>query len=230
MKIKVCIANYGESQIWCLERMLQEFATYKKYNIDITIYTTVDIPGYNCKLYDTKIGGYLPYMCREDMVNDINQFDLFLYNENDQLITEKNIDAFLEFQNTLPENSIAGFLRYENRDEQYILVDISNNCIENRDEHIITFTNKHQGCFLLTQKLLKYCIDSGQFLHKEGRGPYGCLEQGATDPYNKCGLTKVFPSQLDKLKNHLILHISNKYAKQQLWLDKGVTIEQIMNK
>lgn len=228
MKIKTYIANYGENQLWCLKKMLQEFATFDRYKIDIVIYTNTNIENFCCKLYNNDIGSNLPYMCREDMANDIENYDLFLYNENDHLITQKNIDAFVEFQKELSSNEIAGFIRYEIRDNQHILVDIVSESIEHQDDYKVSFQNKHQGCYLLTKNQLKHCIDSGQFLHQSGRGPYGPLEQGATDPYNKCNLNKVFPAD-SRIKNHLIWHMTNKYTKEQFWLDKGITVEQLLN-
>ncbi|MBM4318340.1 MAG: hypothetical protein FJ116_12805 [Deltaproteobacteria bacterium] len=224
MKIKISISNYGSNQLWCLERMLEEFSKFKKYTLDITEYTTEKTERKHHR-FGLKIGQNLPYQCRPHMAKAINDFDLFLYNENDHLITEENIDAFVEHQATLPFHFVSGFIRYEERDSEQILLDPNpfwGKLINKNYGDYFSLVNNHQGCWLLTRDHLRYCIKSGEFLHRTGRGPYGCLEQGATDPYNRCGLTKVFPSDPEKLKKHLILHLPKKYSLQPQWISHGI--------
>lgn len=229
MYIKVCIANHGTAQLWCLEKMLDNFRKFTKYRLDVTEYTTEspDRPHYR---YEPGVGHELPFRCRFHMASDINKYDLFVYSENDHLITEKNIDAFVGHQAMLPPGFVSGFIRYEFRNGEGILLDPNpafGRVIDNNYGAYFSLVNNHQGCWLLTRDQLAHCIDSGEFLHKGGRGPYGGLEQGATDPYNRCGLKKVLPTDIEQLKNHLILHMPIKYSVMPQWLSHGINISNL---
>jgi hypothetical protein len=234
MKIKVCIANYGQNQLWCLEKILAEFSKYKKYILDITEYTT-EKSNRKHYLYHSEVRAELPFKCREHMANDINNFDLFLYNENDHLITEDNIDALLEHTKTLNMPRCSGFYRYEiNTNKEKILIDHHyhwGKVINKVYDNDFSVKNNHQGCYLLTKDQLQFCIDSGKYLVKPRyeMGRYGPLEQGATDPYTECGLEKVFPKDLKLLKRLGIQHIPTKYCVKPIFLKyPGLTYEKLL--
>jgi hypothetical protein len=230
MKIKVCIANFGTGQLGYLERAIREYKTFKKYTTDIRVYTTVPVSEKHT-LFPESIGKALPFSCRQDMADSMNDFDVFLYAENDMLITEDNVDAFLEFSETLNENQVAGFIRYENRDQLKILVDANphwGRIVNKRNENNFSLRNNHQGCFVLLKKDLKKAVESGGFLVPAHTGVYGFLEQGATDPYNNCGLEKVFPYDGSLLQRLLILHMPIKYSVMPRWIKNGITIETLL--
>jgi len=230
MNIKVCIANYGDHQLWCLNKMLAEFSKYKKYKVDITEYTT-ERPDRKHHWFSKSVGMDLPFKCRQHMADAINDFDLFLYNENDHLITEDNIDALLEHTATLKMPQCSGFYRYEiNPEGKEILLDPNpswGHIVNKVYEHNFSLHNNHQGCYLLTREQLQFCINSGQYLVPPHGGPYGMLEQGATDPYNRCGLEKVFPKDLSLLKRLGIWHMPVKYCLKPQWITNGITYEQM---
>jgi hypothetical protein len=246
MKIKICIANYGTSQIHHMNRMIEEFKKYKKYKTDITIYTTVPVEHKHI-LYSDGIGNYLPFQCRHHMAESVNDFDLFLYNENDHLITEDNIDAFLEHSSRLENNHVSGFIRYEERDGKKILLDPNPGrefidgiptLVKNRYINDFSLYNNHQGCWLLDKDKINKVIDSGEFLinspkqylySSETGMDYCPLEQGASDPYTICGLEKVFPKEIGLLKRLLIFHMPIKYSIGDLWISHGIEIEDLQN-
>jgi hypothetical protein len=231
MNIKVCIANYGTHQLWCLEKMLEEFSKFKKYNLCITEYTT-ERPNRPHHWFSTSVGMDLPFKCRKHMADEIDNFDLFLYNENDHLITEDNVDALLEHTATLKMPQCSGFYRYEiNPEGKEILLDpnpLWGKVINKNYENNFSLNNNHQGCYLLTREQLKFCINSGEYLVNPHGGPYGYLEQGATDPYNRCGLEKVFPKDLKLLKRLGILHMPVKYCLKKAWIKSGITYEKLL--
>lgn len=226
-KIKVCISNYGTHQLWCLKRVINELSSFTNYNVDISVYTNVET-GYNQKKFNDDIGYNLPFTCRQDMVNNLENYDLFLYNENDNLITEDNVQAWEQAKSGVNIPDTVGFYRYELIDGKKIFIDI-NRCfgdvgIKKEDNRIFAL-NKHQGCFLLTREELKFCIDSGEFLQQTGRGPYGILEQGASDPYTKCGLNKFFPLDRALFERLGIIHLPNKYYKMGDWVKGTVNTD-----
>ena len=48
----------------------------------------------------------LPFAHKQVFADRLNNYDLFLYSEDDVLVTEKNIRAFLRAVDVLPENEI----------------------------------------------------------------------------------------------------------------------------
>lgn len=229
MKIKVAIANFGTRQLEYTHKVINEFNSFKKHSVDLTVYTTVPLD-YNHKLYPESIGNSLPFSCREDMAASANDYDLFIYNENDMLITEDNIDAFIEHSNTLQEGLVSGYIRYEVLSDVKILLDPNPHwgaITSNKTETSFEINNKHQGCWILLQKDFKAAINSGKFLCEAHSGPYGFLEQGASDVYTQCGLNKVFPLNYDLCERLLIHHLPNKYIKYDEWLKYGITLKTL---
>jgi hypothetical protein len=229
MKIKVAIANFGTKQLEHTHRVIQEFNSFKKHSVDLMVYTTVPVD-YAHRLYPESIGTHLPFMCREDMAAAANDYDLFIYNENDMLITENNIDAFVEHSSKLKDGTVSGYIRYEILSGAKILLDPNPHwgaIISKKTETSFEMHNKHQGCWVLLQKDFKTAINSGKFLCKPHNGPYGFLEQGASDPYTQCNLSKVFPLDYDLCERLLIHHLPNKYVKHNEWLRHGITLKTL---
>ena len=61
----------------------------------------------------TKDPWSLPFGYKTIFGERMSQYDLFIYSEDDTLITERNIDAFVKVTKILPEEYIAGFIRHE---------------------------------------------------------------------------------------------------------------------
>jgi|688.fasta_scaffold370675_2 hypothetical protein len=227
MKIKICISNYGVSQLDHLHTVIAEFKKYKKYEVDIKVFTTVPVEE-NHILYPESITTSLPFMCREEMVNDINNYDLFIYNENDHLITENNIDCFLEVSKDLKPNQVCGFIQYEEIYGAKILVHnpYYGTLIGKKYDNLFTCTNNHQGCWILLKKDLIEVVKSGNFLVDPHYGTYGMLEQGASDPYTSCGMEKVFPLDLLSLERLMIKHLPVKYCIKDEFINHAIKIDQ----
>lgn len=229
MKIKVAIANYGSEQLSYLSEVIRELRSFITHTVDIMVYTTVPVEA-NYKLFDASIDKALPFACREDMAACIDSYDLFLYVENDMLITEDNINAFVEYQSLLPPQQICGFYRYELNNGVKLLLDLNpfwGKLVAKEYEHNFTVANEHQGCWLLTRAQIAHCVASKNFLVAAHSGPYGILEQGATDPYNNCGLEKVLPKDLALLERLQIRHLPLKYTVREQWKTHGLTFERL---
>ena len=229
MKLRVAIANYGPSHLEHLTEVVREFSSYRKHQVDLTVYSTLPVEA-NHKIFDLSIERGLPFACRKDMADSVDAYDLFLYVENDMLITEDNIDAFLEHQALLPEYQISGFYRYELNNGVKLLLDLNpfwGKVVVKEYDRDFTVINQHQGCWLLTRSQLQHCIASGNFLVDPHMGPYGILEQGASDPYTNCGLEKVLPKNLALLERLQIRHLPLKYTVRDEWKTHGLTFEKL---
>ena len=143
---------------------------------------------------------------------------MFIYSEDDILITEKNLRAFLEVTETLREDEIAGFLRVEKGSNGNVnYPDVHGNfhwdptSLRSRGKYTLAnFTNEHAACYVLTQEQLRKAVKSGGFLVEPHEWKYDLLCTAATDPYTQCGFTKLIPiSHLDDFTVH---HLSNKYV------------------
>ena len=65
------------------------------------------IPGIETRLRDARIGKGLPFEHRRLFRQRRDQYDLFLYLENDILLTPESLDAYLRLTERLPEDYIT---------------------------------------------------------------------------------------------------------------------------
>jgi len=162
----------------------------------------------------------------------IDDYDLFIYDENDMLITENNVNTFLEHSAILPNGQVSGFIRYEiNSEGKKVLLDpnpywgeLTNSITQNS----FCLNNLHQGSWILLKKDLNTAIQSGGFVYFMHDTPYGILEQGASDPYTQCKLRKIFPRNYSLCNNLLIHHLPNKYCRQFEWVKHGIDLSTLL--
>ena len=219
MKTLVAIANFGTKNEMYLKRVLQEYRSMTRYQFDIVVFS--DIPkdiGQGIEVVvglPTKDPWSLPFGHKALFAERMLQYDLFIYSEDDILITERNIDAFVEMTKILPEKYIAGFIRYEiSETGRKYYNDFHNrfhwdpNSVLKIGEDIFAYyTNEHSGCFILTQGQLQKAINSGGFLLPPRKGRYGTPETAATDPYTQCGLKKLIC--ISNMNDFCIHHLPN---------------------
>jgi 2-polyprenyl-3-methyl-5-hydroxy-6-metoxy-1,4-benzoquinol methylase len=167
----------------------------------------------------------LPFPHKEIFANRRNDYDLFIYSEDDTLITERNLRAFLEVSATLPEDEIPGFLRFEDCPDGsrnfpevhgHFHWDPASVCSRGGNTFAY-FTNEHSACYVLTRQQLGRAIDSGGFLVGPHQGKYDLLCTAATDPYTQCGLRKLIC--ISRLEDFLLHHLPNKYVGSTFGVD-----------
>ena len=221
MKILVAIANYGTKNARYLERVLDEYRSMTRFPFDIVVLSNIpkDL-GPDIEVIvglPTKDPWSLPFGHKALFAERMQQYDLFIYSEDDTLITERNIDAFIKMTKILPEKYIAGFLRYEiSETGRKYYNDFHNrfhwdpNSVIKIGDNIFAYhTNEHSACFMLTQSQLQKAINSGGFLLPPRNGRYGTPETAATDPYTQCGLKKLIC--ISHLNDFCVHHLPNLY-------------------
>lgn len=242
MKVLVIISNYSLDNVIYLYRVLNEYDKMN-YDIDVLIHTTDRIENTSTfknirvfqKLYHKDIKAKLTFTNREDFIRYKRDYDLFIYSENDMLITQKNLETFLKYESLLPSNYITGFLRYEvGLDGSFYLTELhpyspliyEKELIINEHRYF-TIHNVHQGCFVLTREKLERISDYPEFkmlytslITKNGI-TYGILERGASEVFLSCGLKKVYP--IDEIDNLLIHHLPNKYY-SKWYIDTNINL------
>lgn len=222
-RLLISIANYGELQLNYLQRIIDNFATYS-YETSIVIDTTVDLTHIinerkyiSQRIFDSSVGQALPFKHRDYFAKNLARYDLFLYTENDHFIPQHSIDFITKESADLEDDEIIGFIRYEIDKGIYYLIDQDINLPISKfhaweDNGHIFFTPFifHSGCYLISQEQLRHAIASGGYLARPHIGPYGMLEQGASDIYTQCGFKpKFLPLPIEPV---LIHHMPDKYV------------------
>jgi 2-polyprenyl-3-methyl-5-hydroxy-6-metoxy-1,4-benzoquinol methylase len=166
-----------------------------------------------------------PFAHKRILADRANDYDLFIYSEDDTLITEKNIQAFLRVSAVLPKDEIPGFVRFEegpdsslNYPEVHGIYHWDPRTVRSRSEYTLAFfTCEHAGCYVLTREQLQRAIDSGGFLVEPHSNKYDLLCTAATDPYTQCGFQKLVC--ISHLDDFLIHHLPNKYVGTSFGVD-----------
>jgi 2-polyprenyl-3-methyl-5-hydroxy-6-metoxy-1,4-benzoquinol methylase len=222
LRLLVVIASFGAKNLQLLRRII---ADYRRISFHVKVVVVSDIPkdlGPEVEVIvglPTKDPWSLPFAHKAILAQKIDDYDLFAYSEDDMVVTEENILAFLRITPRLAPNEIAGFLRFEvDESGQHSLPDVHQcfrwkpDSVRRRGPSLVAeFTNEHAGFYLLTRDQLRQAITSGGFMgapHRRGR--YSTPETAATDPYTCCGLHKVV--NVSEWEKFLIHHASNRYA------------------
>ncbi len=220
MQILVNIANYGAKNMKHLAKLLDAYRSMP-FDIDITINSNIpkDL-GDDVEVFvglPSKNPWSLPFAHHKLFVDRADDYDLFIYSEDDTLLTERNGRAFLKATEVLPEDHIAGFIRYEvgpdgtryySTIHAHYFWDIESLRVAD-DQVFARYTNDHAACYILTRAQLKKAIASGGYSMEPYEGRYDMLVSAATDPYAKCGLKKVVG--ISNFEDFCLPHLPNVY-------------------
>ena len=221
LRVLVVLASYGTSNDRYLLQLIEEYRSMS-FVIDIVILSNLNKqPASDIEVLiglPSRDPWSLPFRHKKVFAERLESYDLFVYSEDDMLITERNLRAFLEVSAALPAHEIAGFFRIEhdpNGNVNYPDVhahfywDVTS--VKSRGKYTLArFTNDHAGCYVLTQSQLREAIKSGGFLVGPHQWRYHLPETAATDPYTQCGFTKLVP--ISHLDDFTVQHLPNKYV------------------
>jgi SAM-dependent methyltransferase len=221
LRLLVAIASYGTGNDRYLARLVAE---YQSMPCDVSIIVLSNIakpvePGVELHVgLPTPDPWSLPFGHQRIFADRRNDYDLFLYSEDDVLVTWRNIEAFLRVQAVLPPDEIAGFVRYEEGAGGKLNYPDVHGCyhwdpasVHRRGPYTFAFlTNEHAACYLLTREQLSRSIASGGYLVDAHEGRYDLLCTAATDPYTQCGFRKVVC--VSHFHEFAVHHLPNKYV------------------
>lgn len=221
LKILVILANFGTKNDGYMKRLLDEYASMP---FDVHPVLLTNIPknlGEKVEVVVQAPTGdpwSFPFPHKKMMADHLDDYDLFIYSEDDTLITENNIDAFLKATEILRDNEIAGFIRSEqgaNGETHFSTVHYHfhwdpASVVSRGGQTFAFFTNEHSACYILTRAQLKRAIESGGFLVHPHQEKYDLLVSAATDPYTQCGFRKLI--NISRFEDFVLPHLPNKYV------------------
>jgi SAM-dependent methyltransferase len=221
LRILVALASHGTSNDCYLLRVIQEYRAMS-FDVDIVILSNFNkqiTPDIEVLVGSpTKDPWSLPFNHKRLFAERAEKYDLFVYSEDDILITENNLRAFLDASTVLQEDELAGYLRIEMSSNGAVnYPDIHGyhhwdpTSVRSRGKYTLgRFTNEHAACYVLTRNQLKKAIKSGGFLVEPHEWKHDLLCTAATDPYIQCGFAKLIP--ISHLNDFTVHHLSNKYV------------------
>lgn len=221
LRALVAIASYGSKNIELLKRVV---AQWQAMPIRVRIVVLSESPKELGNDVEVLVGlpsdnpWSLPFAHKQLFADHAQDYDIFAYSEDDMEVTFAHVSAFLELTRHLPDDEIAGFLRYEvNAKGSWSYPDVHGHfhwesaSARQRGPHTVAeFTNEHAAFYLLTREQLARAIASGGFLREPYEGRYDMLCSAATDPYTSCGLKKVVC--ISDIEAFSIHHMSNRYV------------------
>ena len=232
----VCISHYGNANDAHLATLLEEYRRMRNYEIHLLLDVTepvrfdIGLPGV-VRQYSPAIRQGLTFTHRAYVEQHVSDYDLFIYSEDDLLITEENIHAYLALAARLPPPWVAGFLRYETlpgSGARYLVDAHPHWPVLERvhwfpgNELFFSLVNKHQACWILTRDQVASAIAGGGFMVAPHGKPYGVLEQGASDVYTQCGRRKIL--SMGSIFSLCVHHLPNKYARMWASSSLGQTL------
>jgi SAM-dependent methyltransferase len=211
--------------------LLEEYRSIRGYDVDIVVHS--NIPKDLGPDIEVIVGlpsddpWSLPFAHKQLFSERRNDYDLFIYSEDDTLLREANIDAFADATRVLPDDCIAGFLRYEvDPDGRKYFSSMHSHYhwdIRSVTRHggavFAHYTNDHSACYILTSDQLARAIGSGGYLLPPGKRRYGMPETAATDPYSWCGMKKLIC--ISRFDDFCLHHLPNVYC-GKLGLDEDL--------
>ncbi|WP_423818461.1 hypothetical protein V5739_12665 [Salinimicrobium sp. TIG7-5_MAKvit] len=173
IKALAVLVNYGEEQLEFLEAVVDHLKSFRKYEVTIVVQSNININISNIdevNILSMENFQYLPLTCRKIIWEKRNQYQLFIYGENDHLFKEVHLDKHIEYSKILPSDRISGLLQYEENDHgryypayhddfdwDYKSVEVY------EGKKFGHFTNLHQASFILTKSQLIKCGKSFDF-------------------------------------------------------------------
>lgn len=164
-KILAVLVNYGQEQLKYLEEVVKELSSFTKYEVSIIVQSNIQLSIKNVdKINVVELNDYqlLPLTCRKEIWDRRNDFDIFIYGENDHLFKEHHVDKHLEYLQILPQNRISGLIQYEeDKSNNYYYpgyhldFEWDYNSVEVYQNKVFAhFTNLHQASFIITKTQL----------------------------------------------------------------------------
>lgn len=218
--ILAVLVNYGDEQLKYLQKVVNELKSFKKYDVTVLVHSNIELPyikGID-KVHVIEMENYqlLPLTCRSSIWTHREEFDIYLFGENDHLFRECHVDRYLEYVDILPADRIAGLIQYEENETgkyypayhgsyewDYDSVEVYG------DKKFAHFSNLHQATFILTKDQISKIGEQYDFTQFFGQSHYSVKCRVNTDVFQFCGMKKMIC--ISDFEDNLIHHLPNIY-------------------
>ena len=159
----------------------------------------------------------LPFAHRTLFKERIEDYDVFIYSEDDTLAPWATLSAYLESLKILEDREIAGFLRTETAPDGTVYYSTCHSffrwipsSLRVRGGHLwARYSNDHSAFFVASREQLRQAIQSGGFPTMPHQGRFDMLCSAATDLYTRCGFERLIC--IDRIAEFALAHLPNKY-------------------
>jgi hypothetical protein len=218
-RILAVLVNYGDEQLNYLQQVVTSLKNFEKYQVSVVVNSNIplEIEGVDyvnvLELEDYQL---LPLTCKQVLWYYKDEFDIFIFGENDHLFLEHHIDKYLEYESILPGDRIAGLIQYEENEigkyypAYHAHYDWDYNSVEEYGgKKFAHFNNLHQATFILTKEQLLNIGEQHDFTQFFGQSHYSVKCKVNTDIYQFCGMKKMIC--ISDFEDSLIHHLPNIY-------------------
>ena len=224
MKILTTLASYSGNSNPYIKEVIGELNQVS----DVVVFSPekINIDGVKTELRDKSLAHSLVFEPRQYILDHLDEYDYFLYNEDDILIKKESLLYAIEVNEKLIEDNIqnnVNFLRYEldNGVEEFVdlapynsvhtggngISDIIRRAYKIFGEYYFTPWNLHSGNFLLSRRQIQ-TLEYNNVFPTEAKATYcGILESGASGFKNNLRLL----TPVAGYKRLMVHHMSNKY-------------------
>lgn len=221
LRTLVVIAHYGDSHRHYVLDLVQRYRSMPRLAVDVVVIAEKEKDcgeGVEVRVgLPAKNPWSLPFAHQQVFAERANDYDLFVYTEDDIGVTAATIDAFLAATPHLADDEIAGFLRYEIDAEGVVRLNEPwshyrwyPGSVRRRGPYLVAeFSNEHAGFYVVTRAQLQKALASGGLSQGPRIGRYHLPETAATDVYTSCGFRKVHC--VSHVQDFLIHHMPHKY-------------------
>ena len=163
-RLLVCIAfHYVESRIDYVKQLLNNYATYK-VDVDIIVDSNLYID-LNAQVYvhDLEDPYHLTWTHRKHFIDNIDNYDYFMYVEDDMLVTYEAFNEYISNFNALWElGCVPSFIRVEHYNGKKFVTDViskqSVNLISVNGKSFTTLSQPYHAFWIMPNKQLKESI------------------------------------------------------------------------
>ena len=239
MRVYVASSLWVGEQEECLLRCMDSWALSGldvTFTLDANRECAFSAHGLEAIVYvnpDETRGTYLQtWNHRRRMIDRQDEYDLFVYHENDILLTREHVDLFLDWTRCIPKEWSIRFMNFvydENGKKR-----IYHTCpadgwdvLEHQGQWYLDLHPRYWASFMLTRKQLKTAIQAGGFTTMARRClelpvTFGVSEDACAEPWLKGVFLPVLP--VYELEDFLVEHLSGKYV------EKGMLYQEILER
>lgn len=198
------LVNYGDEQLDYLQEVITKLKSFKNFNVTVVVQSNIALSTNGIDTLNVvTLEDYqlLPLTCRKEIWDRRNDYDVFIYGENDHLFLEKHVEKHLEYETILPDNRITGLIQFEENEKgryypgYHHQFEWDFKSVETyQGKTFAHFTNTHQATFIISKKQLLKVGKQFQFNDLVKDQPLSFTDKVFNKIKGKLNLPKKYPN------------------------------------